>query len=496
MNISKVLYTIGTILYIMGMLLLIPMGVSLYLTDEGNPYKHMSAKGLGEIDAFLVTIAGCLVVGFILRRIFSSSREEPLNVRDAFGIVVFAWLIMAMFGCLPFYLSGVCNSFTDAYFETMSGFSTTGASILTHIEILPHGLLFWRSFTQFLGGMGIIVLALAIMPNLGIGGYQLFKLDAPGGSTITKFKPRFSEIARTLWKVYIFLTLILVFSLWVGGMSLFDAICHSFTTLSTGGFSTRTDSIGAFNSLFISYIIIIFMFLAACNFQTLYQVSQGNFKVIYRDPQFKSYLTIILISIAFVTILLLSQRQPADTIEEKFRQAAFQVVSLSSCTGFTITDFSQFPRACLSLLLLLMMIGGCAGSTAGAIKQIRIIALAKIALRELTLLIRPSQVISVKVDDHVISQEELNNITAFFFLYLATLAIMAFTLTELGQSFLTAVSAVISTMGGVGPALGSVTANYSGLPAAGKWILIMCMLIGRLEIFGVWILFTPFIWRR
>lgn len=490
MNTGVVFYTLGSILILNTLSLVVPLVMGLVYPDYHNPYYTH------QTNAFLITIVVSLSSGFLFRKIFASARTLTLGVREGFGIVALAWFVIALIGALPFYLSGIFTSFTDAFFESMSGFTTTGASVLKDVESLPHGLIFWRSFTHFIGGMGIVVMALSIFPALGIGGYQLFKLEAPGGSISGKLKPRVIETAYALWQVYLLLNLLEIVLLLLGGMPLFDAVCHSFATIATGGFSTKNTSIAYFNSAYISYVIIIFMFLSACSFRIHYSLLHGRLEEFRKDPQWKTYLIILLSSIFLMTITLYFHNHPQLPVENVFRTACFQVVSIGTCTGFTTTDFNQWPDFCRFLLLLLMLIGGCAGSTTGAIKQIRFIVLVRLSIRLFTQLIRPNQVIPIKIGDIVLEREVVANIVGFFILYVATFLVGSLLLTAMGVDIISALASVASTLGGVGPGLGLTALDYTALPVLGKWLLILCMLMGRLEIFGIIILMLPLTWKK
>jgi trk system potassium uptake protein TrkH len=484
----NIFYTISTFLIILGLILIVPFLIA--LTTSGLKSD--------EAISFILTILLSLIVGWAGKWFFRAGKSEPLKIADSFIVVGSTWLILTFFGSLPLYFSGVC-SFTDAYFETMSGFTTTGASIFPSPESLPRGLLFWRSFTQWLGGIGIIILALVILPALGIGGYQLFKLEAPGGGISPlqreKLKPRFSEIAKILWRVYILLTGLLVILLLICGLSLFDSICHSFTTLATGGFSTKSASIGSFNN-YVIYVITIFMFLAACNFQTHYQVLRGNFKTLANDKQLKSFIIIIFFTVAIVSISHIIQHKTYQIIRSDLilRDSIFQVVSMISCTGFATTDFNQWPDVARFLLLIMMFIGGCAGSTAGGLKQIRLLVLLQVAKHEFQKLLKPHQVFSVKIGNLTLEKDDVANIMGFFFLYILVAFGTSSILIMSGLDIISAISAVLSTMGGVGPGLGSVAIDYHTVSVLGKWVLVFCMLAGRLELFCIIII--PLAWQK
>ncbi|MBI4712156.1 MAG: TrkH family potassium uptake protein [Planctomycetes bacterium] len=496
MNKALILYTLGIFLIILAGILVIPLGLSYLYEDTGNLYKD------GEAMSFTVTIALCLALGVLARIIFRAGRDAAnLSIVDGFFIVIFTWLTIALFGALPFYLTGAC-SFSDAYFESMSGFTTTGASILTHPSTLPHGLLFWRSFTHWFGGIGIIVLALAVLPAFGIGGYQLFRMEGPGGGfSATKLKPRFTEVARIVWGVYLLLTVLEIVLLLLGGLPLFDAVTHAFATVATGGFSTKDGSIADFKSSYITYVIMVFMFLSACNFQTHYLLLRGQFRQAVKDPQLKSFVIMLALATAFISITIFFPpatngalpRPTTPAVEQTVRDAAFQVTSCASCTGFTTANFNEWADPARLILLLMMMIGGCAGSTTGGIKQIRIIILLKSIARAVKQMVKPHQVIPIKVGGMAMDETEVSNIRNFFFLYLTLFFLATLLLTILGIDLVSSIASVVSCMGGVGPGLGVTALDYSAVPLLGKWILVVCMLAGRLEIF---VLIVPFFWKK
>jgi len=444
--------------------------------------------------AFLLSIAVTALSGLLMCLLFKRAPRD-LTLRDGFAIVGFGWVSATFFGCLPYLFTGTFDSLVDAFFEAASGFTTTGSTVMTDIQKNSHGVLFWRGLTQWLGGMGIILLSLAVLPFLGVGGMQLYKAEVPGPAA-DKLRPKISQTARILWEVYLLISAVQVLVLLFGGMNLFDAICHTFTTMATGGFSPKNESIEFYQSPFIEYAITFFMFVAGANFSLHYLALKGNFRALWEDPEFRFYSGVVLVSTLLITFNLWSNL-PGDLLKF-FRLALFQVVSIQTTTGYTTVDFEKWPAFSQYLLLALMFIGGCAGSTGGAIKCVRIYVLIKQGARELYRLVHPHAVAPVKLGKKVVSQETLNGIMSLFFLYIGIFLGCSLALSLLGADILTSVSAVATTLGNVGPGLAEVgpTENFAHLPVASKWILTACMLFGRLEIYTLLILLFPEFWRK
>jgi trk system potassium uptake protein TrkH len=377
----------------------------------------------------------------------------------------------------------------------MAGFTTTGASVLGILEKVPEGILLWRSLTQWMGGMGIIVFSLAILPMLGAGGMQLFKAEVPEIG-VEKLRPRIIDMAKSLWYIYAGLTAVLALLLFLAGMGAFDALCHAFSTMATGGFSTKSASIAHFKSGLIDTIIIVFMFLAGINFSLHFFALRGNLSRFTKSSEFKFYCTVTLISVAIITASTMSSGQ--SSVPEALRYASFQVVSIMTTTGFATTDYEMWPVLSQMLLLTLMFFGGMVGSTGGGMKQVRILLMFKQAYRELYHLIHPRALTALKLDEKNVPKETLGGIWGFLFLFILISVIATLIMTSLGIDIITAASTVISSMANVGPALGDAgpTDNYASLPAAGKWVLAVCMLIGRLEIYTVLLLFMPLFWKK
>jgi trk system potassium uptake protein TrkH len=479
MNLRAVLNVLGALLVFLGLSCALPIGFSIYFADDDF---------LALAQAALLTVG----VGGILH--FLNRQHSELRIREGFAIVTFGWIISATAGALPFCFYGNLT-FTDAYFEIMSGFTTTGASILSNIEALPHGLQFWRCFTQWLGGMGIIVLSVAILPALGVGGMQLFKAEVPGPSH-DKLKPRVQETAKTLWGVYVLLSGAETALLLLGGMNLFEALCHTFTTMATGGFSTRNASIGAYGHAYIDGVITFFMILAGTNFALHYSALHGRVSEYWRDSEFRFYLGIIAVFVIVILFDLLLRT--GSSFGQALMQSSFQVASIVTTTGFATADFEKWPGLSQLLLMMLMLIGGCAGSTAGSVKAVRILIIFKYAFAELKRLIHPNAVIPVRLNGKTVSQEVIVKVLGFSVLYVVLLAVAAVLLCLMQIDLPTAVTGVMATLGNVGPGFGTVgpTENYGHLPVMAKWLLSFCMLLGRLEIFTVLVIFGRDFWIK
>jgi len=453
----------------------------------------------GGSDSNAIIASGIITIifGVLFRLITREADEKSIGKKEGYVIVTFSWVVISIFGTLPYLLSNSISNFTDAFFETISGFSTTGASILTDIEAVPKGILFWRSMTHWIGGMGIVVLTVAILPFLGIGGMQLFNAEA-SGPTKDKLHPRITEAAKRLWGIYVLLTVLETALLLAGGMNLFESLCHSFGTVATGGFSPKNSSIAGY-SPYIQYVIMIFMFLAGISFTLHYYALKGKFSKIFNNGELKFYLSIIFIaSIIIGCFLFYDSYNQYNSTEKAFRDAFFQVISIVTCTGFATTDYMQWSFFLWFFIFLLMFSGGCAGSTAGGIKIIRHLLLFKNASLEFKRLIHPNAVIPVKLNGKPVPQDIIFNILAFFLMYISIWAVSSLLLSIIGMDPYSAMGSVATTMGGIGPGLGTTgpASNFSMVPELGKWILAFMMLIGRLEIFTVFILFAPSFWKK
>jgi trk system potassium uptake protein TrkH len=482
MHFRHVFRLIGLLVFFLGLSMAAPVLVSLL-------YKDGSTWAFGYSMAFTCS-AGLLM--FVATR---GEEANHLSHRDGVAIVTFGWIAAGAVGAIPFILSGSIAHFTDAYFESLSGFTTTGASILSNIEKLPPAILLWRSITQWLGGMGIIVLSIAILPFLGIGGMQLYKAEIPS-PIVDKLKPRISDTAKTLWKVYILITALQIALLVAGGMPPFDAVCHAFCTMPTGGFSPRTASIAHYDSTYFDAVIIVFMLLAGINFSLHYRLLSGEGRIFGKDPECRLFLSLVGIFILLVTYDLYGTVY--DSLGQAFRYASFQVSSNITTTGFFTADYDRWPYLSRSLLILCMFLGGMAGSTAGGMKTMRIMLLAKHAYQEIFRIIHPHAVTTVKLGGKAVPGEILSSIWGFFILYLGIFVISALIMAALGLDLISAFSSVAACIFNVGPGLGSVgpLQNYLQVPFLGKWVLIFCMLLGRLEIYTVIVLLMPEYWRK
>jgi len=489
MNIKTILNIIGAQIGILGITLLIPAAVSYGFKEN-------------DLQGFLLSACIAFTIGLPLW--FFTKNSKSLSNKDGFLIVTAAWLITAVIGALPFYFSGAIPNITDAFFESMSGVTTTGATIIGNpitlpnlpngIESLPHGILFWRSFIQWIGGMGIIVFAIAILPLLGVCGVQMFKAEVPGPVS-DKLRPRVRETAKILWLVYVGFTIVEILLLTMGGMAIFDAVCHAFTTMPTGGFSTMNASVAAWDNSFIHYVIIFFMLMAGINFSLHFRAMSGELKAYSRDYEFKLYIGII--CIVTIVIFLLVSLSDGGFTHTKFRDALFQTVSIITTTGYGTHDYELWSYFIQFSLLALMFFGAMGGSTGGGIKLIRVFLIIKHSLMETRRLLHARAIIPIRIGNRYIDESIIRNTLGFFLFYVAIFSVTAATLTALGIDITSAIGAAASAVGNIGPALGSFgpTDNYALLPDFGKWILSFAMLLGRLEIFTVIILFSRTYWK-
>ncbi len=479
-NKSVIINFVGFLLVLEGIFITLGIPFSLYYGDD-------------DVLVLLISGISTSLIGLALFLV-TKNQDKDIRKREGYIVVSIVWIVTSLFGALPFVIHGSIPSYTDAFFETMSGFTTTGASILNDIESLPHGLLFWRSLTQWLGGMGMIVLSVAILPILGIGGMQLFVAEVPG-PTKDKLHPRVRETAVRLWGIYAFLTFAEIILLLLGGMNLFDAICHSFTTMATGGFSTKQNSIAYYQSPFIQYVIIFFMFVAGVNFAMHYRLLNGKFSTLKKNEEFKFYTSVVVFWSLLIALFLYFSGY--GSIESSFRDSLFQVVSMVTTTGFVTADYEVWGTLLLLIFFLLLFSGGCAGSTGGGIKIVRHLLLIKNSFLELRRLIHPRAVIPVRYNNHSVSQDIISNILAFFLFYIFIFILGSLIMATMGLDFMTAIGSVATSLGNVGPAIGDVgpTENFANIPALGKWVLSFLMLLGRLELFTILVIFSPAFWK-
>jgi trk system potassium uptake protein TrkH len=484
----------GVLLLFNGGFMLLSSLVSL-VTKDGVTVEITSS-------AFLILFLGLFIM------LLSRNHTKQIQKREGYIIVSFGWVLMSLSGMLPYIISGVIPDVSSAFFETMSGYTTTGSSILTDIESVPKGILFWRSTTHWIGGMGIIVLAIAILPLLGIGGMQLFTAEAPGPSS-DKLHPRITDTAKRLWFIYVGFTLAETLLLSVAGMSFFDAINHAMSTVSTGGFSTKNSSVAYWNDTpVIQYIITFFMLIAGTNFVLSYFAFTGKIQKILRDQEFKFFIKFIAVVTLLVTVILYStvditkssfeHPQVLGIFESSFRHAFFQIVAVITTTGFVSADFTSWTPFLTILFFGLMFMGGSAGSTSGGIKGVRHLLMIKSGFLEFKRALHPNAIIQPRYNNSILKEEVIHNIYAFFILYMLSFIIGALIFSFLGLDFESAIGVAASSLGNVGPALGSYgpAFSYSDLPLLGKWWASFLMLLGRLELFTVLILFTPFFWKK
>ena len=478
------------ILRILGLLMMVFSSTLLPPIITGLIYKDGAV--LPFVEAFVLT----LVTGFLLYLPVRKHKQE-LRLRDGFLVVVLFWTVLGVAGGLPIYLSGIYEiSVTDAIFESISGITTTGATVIVGIDLMPHSLLLYRQELQWLGGMGIIVLAVAVLPMLGVGGMQLFRAETPGPVKDTKLTPRITETAKALWYIYLGLTVACALAYWLAGMSLFDAISHSFSTVAIGGFSTHDASIGFFDSTAIQFIAIVFMLLSGINFAIHFTAFRHRSLHPYqRDAEFRTYVLVLSI-VSVITVGYLQFNHTFDSTAESIIEGLFQVVSIGTTTGFTTAEYYTWPGFLPVLLLYVSFIGGCSGSTGGGIKVIRILLLVKQGVRELQRLVHPNAQFAVKIGKKAMPEKVIEAVWGFFAAYFAISALMILLLMATGLNQETAFSAVAACLNNLGPGLGDVGRNYAYINDPAKWILIFAMLLGRLEIFTLLVLITPAFWKK
>lgn len=461
--------------------LLIPAIVSLFFKESDLRYLLLSS--------------GITFLPGVILWTFTRKTERAIGKREAYLIVTLVWVVFSVFGALPLYLGGYVPNYTDAFFETISGFTTTGASILNNIEALPHGILFWRSMTHLLGGMGILVLTIAILPFLGVGSVQLFQAEATGlNLSHTKLHPRVRETAQSLWGIYLLLVVAETLFLWAGDMNLFDALCHSFGTIATGGFSTKNAGLGAFSN-YSQYVVLVFMILSGTNFTLHFYALHGKFDRVFKNKEYQLYLKIFLLfgTGLMVSLIWLQGLKP----EQAFREAFFQVASILTCTGFVNTDYMTWTHHLWFVLFILMFVGGSSGSTSGGIKVARYLLFVENLKVQYRRILHPQAIVNVRIGGVSISRNVLSRTFVFFVLYFIIFFLGTTIMHMMGLTIPASMGSVATTMGGIGPGFGSVgpASNFEMVPIPGKWVLSALMLLGRLELFAVLMLFTRLFWK-
>ena len=481
MNLKFILNIFGRVLMLLGAFMLLPV-VCAIIYKEPEHWSLISAS-------FLTLAAGGLM--YVLTM---SDLKKELNLRDSYFTVTFVWVILSLFGTLPYLLTETITDFADALFETVSGFTSTGSSVISDVESLPHSILFWRSLSQWLGGIGIIVLVVAIMPLLRIGGYNLFKSEASGMSK-EKLTPKTASTAKRLWGVYVTLTAVLAILLAAGDMGVFDAINHAFTTMATGGFSTKNDSLASF-SAYTQYVVMFFMFLAGMNLYLHYHFYKGRFRKVFENIELRSYFWLVVVVTVLIVVLVLDNN-PFARVGLLVRNAFFQVISMVTTTGFATYDYQVWPSEAWMLMFMLMFSGACLGSTGGGIKLIRHVVAYKHIVIFFRKMLHPNSVSVMKLRGEAIDEEKVGSIISFLLLYMITFCVGSVLLVFLGADFLTSIGAVASSLGGVGMGIGNVGAfnSYAEFSDAAKLLLSLLMIIGRLELSTVLILLTSQFWR-
>ena len=484
-NTRMVFRTMGALLLIEAVFMTIALGVSLWY-------------GEADSDVFLLSTIVTLLAG-VIGLLVGRRAESRMGEREGYVIVAMVWVVFSAFGLLPYYLSGQVPSLTDAWFETMSGFTTTGATIIPDLEVITHGLLFWRSLTQWIGGMGIIVLSIAILPIFGLNGMQLYAAEV-SGLTYEKVSPRIADTAKMMWSIYVLLTATEVAALWLCGMDVFDAVCHSFSTIATGGFSTHNNSLEFYDSAAIHYTVTFFMFISGINFVLLIYLLRGKARNLFQDEELRWYSVAVLLFAVTLTVGLYIAR-PGWTglhMERAFRDSIFTVISSMTSTGYTISDYMYWPVVAWVVIFFLMLTGACAGSTAGGIKWVRLAIIMKNGVAEFQRRIHPNAIIPVKLNEKNVPQQTINNIMAFLIFYIFIIVVTVVIFCASGVNFDESIGAAVSAIGNVGISIGQFgpAGTYAEFPEVSKWVMSIVMLIGRLEIFTVLLLFTRALWRK
>ena len=484
-NTRMVFRTMGALLLIESVFMALALGVSLWYNEADTSVFLLST--------IITLLAG--IIGLLIGR----RAESRMGEREGYVIVAMVWVVFSAFGLLPYYLSGQVPTLTDAWFESMSGFTTTGATIIPDLEVITHGLLFWRSLTQWIGGMGIIVLSIAILPIFGLNGMQLYAAEV-SGLTYEKVSPRIADTAKMMWSIYVLLTVTEVAALWLCGMEVFDAVCHSFSTIATGGFSTHNNSLEFYDSAAIHYTVTFFMFISGINFVLLIYLLRGKARNFFQDEELRWYSVAVLVFAVMLTIGLYIAR-PGWTglhMERAFRDSIFTVISSMTSTGYTISDYMYWPVVAWVVIFFLMLTGACAGSTAGGIKWVRLAIILKNGVAEFQRRIHPNAIIPVKLNEKNVPQQTINNIMAFLIFYIFIIVVTVVIFCASGVNFDESIGAAVSAIGNVGISIGQFgpAGTYAEFPMVAKWVMSFVMLIGRLEIFTVLLLFTRALWRK
>jgi len=484
-NAFAILNILGMCLIFTAVMLLFPT-ICAFIYDEGDAFALMIASGIA------------LCVGLPAWWIFREYRV--LKVKDGFIIVTLGWILITTVSALPFVIHGAIPSFTDAFFETMSGYTTTGATILNDIEALPRGLLFWRSMTHFIGGMGIIMLIIVVIPLLGIDRLHLYKADAASGQgpESQKFLPRIKDCAKWLWIIYISMTLLGTFLLWTGGMSLFDALCHAFSSFATAGYSTKNASLGHYNSAYFDWVIIILMFLGGVNFILYYNLIKGGHKTLWENTELRSYVFLIFLLCSLIAFLLWNHGV-YTSIAEAFRYGTFQVVSILTTTGLTTADYELWPQDAQGIIFFSLFIGACAGSTASGIKVVQVVILCKYLHAKMNRIIQPLVITPVRLNGRSVDPDSIDGVLGYFVINIFFVVCGGVVMVLLsGMDFFSAFMSVVATAWNIGPSFGMVgpADNYAHISETGKWFLSFNMLAGRLDVFTVLVIFSPSFWRR
>ena len=484
-NTRMVFRTMGALLLIEAVFMALALGVSLWYGEADS--------GVFLLSTIITLLAG--MIGLLVGR----HAESRMGEREGYVIVAMVWVVFSAFGLMPYYLSGQVPSLTDAWFESMSGFTTTGATIIPDLEVITHGLLFWRSLTQWIGGMGIIVLSIAILPIFGLNGMQLYAAEVTG-LTYEKLSPRIADTAKMMWSIYLLLTITEVLALWLCGMNVFDAICHSFSTIATGGFSTHNNSLEYYDSAAIHYTVTLFMFISGINFVLLIYLLRGKARNLLQDEEVRWYSVAVALFAVALTLGLYIARPGWSGVEMEraFRDSLFTVISSMTSTGYTISDYMYWPVVAWVVIFFLMLTGACAGSTAGGIKWVRLAIIMKNGVAEFQRRIHPNAIIPVKLNEKAVPQQTINNIMAFLIFYVFIIVITVVIFCASGVNFDESIGAAVSAIGNVGISIGQFgpAGTYAEFPMVAKWVMSFVMLIGRLEIFTVLLLFTRALWRK